>query len=122
MAGLGSPLAFPVGGPFVFAPNLPPQVINFAPTPGTQITAKTPVTFDIVDDHGIASIAINVNFSNGTSEVVWAGTNFTPLYAALSVRTIIAGGFHYSIRRSGGWRHDLTISVSVLDTDGATDS
>jgi len=51
-------------------------------------------------------------------EVAHDGAGFGPDYATLSTRTVIANGYHYSLRRDGGWPYAPELEVHAIDVAG----
>lgn len=98
----------------------PPVVGNFNPTPGTPLARMAPVSFDVTDDSGELRLIFIVAFfpSTGVTEVVHDGAGFRGFYAASSSRVMIAGGFRYTVLRSGGWLAAPTIQTFALDRAG----
>ena len=98
---------------------VPPVVSNFVPSPGTAITAFTPLSFDVTDDGAFRRILVLASFSQlGLQEVVHDGDNFSAQYSARSSRSAITGGFHYSLLRQSGWVASPTITPYAYDTVG----
>lgn len=52
-------------------------------------------------------------------EVIYDGAAFAPLYAQQSQRQSISGGYHFLLRRTGGWPGSPTVLAKVIDTVGA---
>lgn len=100
--------------------DTPPVVGNFSPAPGTPIARMAPVSFDVTDDSGELRLIFIVAFfpSTGVTEVVHDGAGFRGFYAASSSRVMIAGGFRYTVLRSGGWLAAPTIQTFALDRAG----
>jgi hypothetical protein len=98
----------------------PPVVGNFDPAPGTAIARTGSVTFDVTDDSGdFRRIFVVAYFpATGVAEVVHDGDGFRGFYAAKSSRTMIAGGFRYTLLRSGGWPGAPTIQTFAIDHAG----
>ena len=108
-----------VGAIEVDAPETP-QIVNFTPTPGIPIGRLQPIAFDITDDVGtFVLVVVFVRFPDGTYEVIYDGDGFAPRYAASSAVTAINCGFHFSVRRLGGWiGSPVVIEVKAVDEDG----
>lgn len=104
-------------------PN-PPVVSNFSPSGGTPITATTPLDFDVTAVNGLVACVIIVNYAqSNTSEVAFDRDGFTGNYApqgnfAGSSRTTIVNGFHFTLRRRGGWYSAPTIKAEGADALG----
>lgn len=97
-----------------------PVVANVTPAANTEIEADTPVQFDVTDDSGeFHSLFVVASFpATGDQEVIHDGTTFAPRYVASSVRTVISGGFQYTVLRTGGWPNAPTIRVFPVDSSG----
>ncbi len=95
----------------------PPIVSNVVPAVGTTLQPGTSVSFDVTDsDSAIRKVAIWVGYPNiSDREMVFDGVAFMPHFSG-SLRTSIANGFHYILRRGGGWL-DIGISINVLAID-----
>lgn len=112
------------GGAPPTPPDVPdataPVVAFVSPTPGTPITPTTPIVFTATDNlDELVNVSVDVTYPDGTSEMIFDGDNFTPLYAGVSVRTVIANGFQFTIRRKrGGWPATPVFNVEAVDADG----
>jgi hypothetical protein len=96
-----------------------PSVTNVAPTPGSAIGRSDPIFFDVTDDKSaLRRVIIAAKFADGTYEVVHDGDVFADGYKNLSIREVIAGGWHFRIRRSAGWPSGPTIVPFGFDTSG----
>jgi hypothetical protein len=97
-----------------------PVVGNFSVAPGTQITANTPVGFDVTDnDDPLRRVIVVATMPDGNEEVVHDGSAFTPKYASRSVRMVIGTGYRFSLLPSvGRWSTAPTITVYAIDTAG----
>ena len=112
--------AYILGGPTPppVVDDTAPVVTNYLPPGGTVIEATDPIQFDVTDDSGsFARILITVT-QKGIQEVVHDGDIFKGLYAGLSERVIIAGGFRYTVARQGGWTDDPTFEPFAIDAAG----
>lgn len=100
--------------------TVPPEVGHFDPAPGTAIARTGSVAFDVTDDSGdFRRIFIVAYFpATGACEVVHDGDGFRGFYAARSSRTMITGGFRYTLLRSGGWPAAPTIQTFAIDRAG----
>jgi hypothetical protein len=96
----------------------PPTVSNWTPAAGTQITATTPIGFDVTDVAGLAQVIVYAAAAGGTTEQAFNGTAFTANYGAASTRTAIAGGFRFRIVRDGGWTVAPQITVAAVNVNG----
>lgn len=100
-------------------PGDPPVLGNILPIVGTPIAKDQAVTFDVTDTGNMRRIIVTVTQSDtGVAEVVHDGDGFRGYYAVLAGRTAIAGGWHYSVRRSGGWTGAPTFRVYAFDVTG----
>ncbi len=123
-----SPLRQVSPGYLLFVPAAPPPPVdatapavgNFSPAPGTPIARTGPISFEVTDDSGDFRRIFIVAFFpiSGATEVVHDGDSFRGVYAASSSRTMIAGGFRYSLLRSGGWPAAPTIQTFAIDRAG----
>lgn len=113
-------LAFLPSAPAPPVDTIPPVVGNFSPAPGTPIARTGPISFDVTDESGeFRRIFIVASFpTTGMTEVVHDGDGFRGFYTASSSRTMIAGGFRYTVLRSGGWPGAPTIQTFVIDRGG----
>jgi hypothetical protein len=109
------PIGLPDG-----ANSIAPVVGNIRPAAGTSITPSESLGFDVTDtDNALAAVAIGASFAGSlTTELIYDGTTFQPLYAANSTRTAIANGLRFSLVRAGGWPGTPTITPLVLDAAG----
>jgi hypothetical protein len=97
-----------------------PLVGNFNPAPGTPIVRTGPISFEVTDDSGDFGRIFVVAFfpSTGVTEVVHDGDGFRGHYVAGSSRTMIAGGFRYTLLRTNGWPGAPTIQTFAIDRAG----
>lgn len=80
-----------------------PTIGSFSPSSGATIVSNQAISFEVTDDSGeFRRIMVIAKFANGSQEVVHNGVSFSPFYAS-STRSVIAGGFAYTLTRSGGW-------------------
>lgn len=95
----------------------PPVAAVASPTIGSTLAAKTtPLVIDVTDASTIKRVIIYATFSDGTNpEMVYDGTSFTTAYDASSARSVIGGGYEYSVVRDLGWRTNPTLYVYALD-------
>ena len=95
-----------------------PVVGGFSPALGGTIQSSQPITFDVTDDSGaFRRVLVHARFADGLEEVVHNGTAFRGLYQTTSARVLIAGGFRYTILRSGGWPQGGPVAVNVFAID-----
>ena len=103
--------------------SLPPSITNISPADGTELTGgSTPVTFDVTDQDGILGLSV-ITLKYATTPgtiVVHDGSVFlAPFNIAASSRTVIAGGFTYTILPLGGWRANIgKLTVHAVDLRG----
>jgi hypothetical protein len=97
-----------------------PVVGGFSPAVGTPISKVTPIAFDVTDASGAFRRIFVVAFypTTGISEVIHDGDGFRGFYSATSARQAIAGGFRYTVLRSGGWPAAPTIQTFAIDLAG----
>jgi hypothetical protein len=103
------------------APDATAPVVAFiSPSPGTAITPTTPIVFTVTDNlDELLNVSVDVTFPDGVSEMIFDGDTFSPLYAGVSTRIVIANGFQFTIRRKrGGWPATPTFNVEAIDADG----
>jgi hypothetical protein len=97
-----------------------PEVTNVTPAPGVPINPTDEVRFDVVDDSGeFAALLITVD-QRGVGEVVHDGERFVGYYGALSTRELVANGYRYRVRRSGGWTATPIFRIYAVDSVGNT--
>lgn len=109
-----------------------PTIMNVEPVQGTQINPATPISFDCGSQVDLELITVSVIYlQTGACEVVWTGDKFAPNYVENSTRvptTFDDGlghtldGFHYILRRRGGWPLTPTIAAHIADANGNTAS
>lgn len=95
-----------------------PEVELVSPAADSAITRSTPIVIDVTDASAFAAIFVWVVYLNGDEEVAHNGTTFAARYAHGSLRTDIAGGFRYTLRRAGGWPLAPTVRILPVDTFG----
>jgi hypothetical protein len=98
-----------------------PEITNLKPADGGQVSAFTPVSFDIITSDSVAFQKVFVwakYASSDVVEMVYDGTAFTPFFASSSV-TATTKGKHFSIvRGNGGWPSRPQISITAVTTQG----
>lgn len=94
-----------------------PAITNFSPAGGTQILPGTLLTFDITDT-ALRLVAVVAYYPDGIYEVVHDGTDFAAGYITTSTRSVISGGYHFSVLRTGGWLQAPTLRFPVVDGGG----
>jgi len=108
-----------VAVPPVIPDTTPPTISNFVPTQGTGIESTQILSFDVTDETGVAAVVILASFPDGSIDVVHDNDGFRGKYVGdVNTRSAIAGGYHYSIRRIGGWLQAPTIEWVPVDTSG----
>ncbi len=96
-----------------------PVVGNYSPAPGTAISRASALAFDVTDaGAGLRRAIVAARFPDGTYEIVHDGDAFAPRYSSLSARTTLAGGFRFSVRRTGGWPAAPTLVAFPVDASG----
>lgn len=96
-----------------------PAVSIIDPPPGTPIGRSQPIRLRVTDDTGLRNVILYLRFSGQqASEVVHDGCCFLAPYTQGSRRTVIAGGFEFSLMRQGGWPGNPSLSVRAFDTGG----
>jgi hypothetical protein len=111
---------FSVGGATPPPVPSPPVIENVSPPAGTAIAPSDPLAFDVVDPDGFAAILVSAEFPDVPStELVFNGSSFTEPYAAGSTRVAVTNGFHFVLRRAGGWPGPPSLTVYPFDSLGA---
>lgn len=97
----------------------PPVTLTFIdPLPPNLPSPGRALLFNVTDVSELG-VTIVAEYNTGAYEVVHDGSEFAQVYAAASVRTVIAGGFQYLVRRAGGWFGDsVTIRTLNASADG----
>lgn len=122
MSGWGGTLTSGGGGGGPGGPG--PTVENFQPPEGTPITAGTALTFDVLNANPLVSIIISVIYrQTGATELVYNREGFSANFAPTggfigSERQTISGGWHFILRRRGGWPLAPSIVVEGADDQG----
>lgn len=97
--------------------GLLPQIIGFVPRLDVALRRLQHIAFDVVDDLGdLQSITVAATFANGRLESIWDDAEFNPLYAANSAMTRIECGYHFVLRRRGGWP-GTPVKLYIVATD-----
>lgn len=97
---------------------------NWRPKLGEMIERLDHVEFDVLDRNATTSIPFVHNvrvraIQNGVVETVWTEEGFTPRFYRGSGRVKITGGYHFILRRTGGWiSHMMVIDVTAIDDNG----
>jgi hypothetical protein len=95
-----------------------PIVLNYSPTLGSDINTDQALSVDVTEETAFRRILLFIQYTNGDTDVVYDGDGFTPYFAPESTRSIISGGFRFSIKRLGGWPASLTLKVYAYDQSG----
>jgi len=98
-----------------------PIVGNFLPALGSNIPSTQPISFTVTDDSGaFVRIIVHARFADGLEEVVHNGDSFRGLYGGgASSRILAAGGFGYTVFRTGGWPQGAPVALNVFAIDAA---
>lgn len=109
--------------PVVVRINQPPVITSVVPAPPSNITATTPIQFDVTDPQSnINRIILVATFpTSKIKEVIFDGSGFGPMYTnASNTQVAISGGYSFTILRDGGWilNDGPTITPFVLDLEG----
>lgn len=97
----------------------PPAVAVVSPASGSSIGPTSVLVVDVTDAGGLRRVVLSVTFSGlASAELVHDGDGFAPLYAPASARVDIAGGYRFSLTRSGGWPASPTLKVIAVDVTG----
>lgn len=110
-----------VRDPVALGPDTTPPVIgNLSPAPGTTIASTDALSFDVTDNRGtFRRVIVAVYFpTTGITEMVHDGDVFVGYFVGSSSRVVIAGGFRYTILRSGGWIGSPTVRIFPIDLSG----
>lgn len=96
-----------------------PEVIDIAPPAGTILDPEDPISFSVVDDSGsFARILVAMNFAGQAPEFVHDGDVFVGYYSTRSSRTVVPGGWRYTVSRAGGWPSAPSIRIFPIDSSG----
>jgi hypothetical protein len=94
-----------------------PTIENLVPAAGETIAANTVVEFDVIDNLNALRRVLVLVTHTGKTLVVHDGDSFYGEFSD-SVRTPVAGGYHYEIERTGGWLTGVRFRVAAIDTSG----
>jgi len=101
-----------------FADTLDPVIDNFNPPVGTPLVRSDSVSFDVTDNRALRRALVLVTL-DGETYCVHDGFAFRGEFAnPQSSRTPIVGGYHYIVKRNGGWTTPPTFEVLAIDTSG----
>lgn len=98
-------------------------VSNYVPAQGSPITPGTAITFDVTGPALVALVVTVVYPDTGATEVVFDrdgfSANFVPNGSFLgSEQQPIANGFHFILRRRGGWPLSPSVQVQGGTVEG----
>ena len=120
MAGWGGTLTSGGGGGGAGGPT----VVNFQPPAGTPIQPGTPLQFDILVPNLLVATVVSVIYRDtGATELVYNREGFAANFVATpgfigSERYAIPGGWHFILRRRGGWPLAPSVIVEGGDNFG----
>ena len=98
--------------------TLQPVVGNFSPAAGGQLAIGDPISFDVTDLGSTALVLVYVEYADiGISELAYDGQALVAPYTQSTI-TPITNGSRFSIKRTGGWRNNPNLRVSVADASG----
>ena len=95
-----------------------PTISNFNPTVGTPLVRSDSITFDVLDNLSALRRVIVLVTLSGETFCVHDGFSFKGEFTSLSTRSAMSGGYHYSLKRNGGWTSPPTFEVLAVDTSG----
>ena len=100
-------------------PPSPPTITNFSPPPGTSIFSTNPIQFDVIDPDGLTVVILHIKYLGSDNyEVVYDGGGFSPAFSNSTIQSIL-NGFHFVLRRNGGWPGSPYIYAIAVDSLGA---
>lgn len=101
-------------------PPSPPEISNFIPATGSQITRQQMLQFDVTDFNGFTRILLRATYPNlGVSEVIHDGYQFGYHYSNVGNTFMqIIDGYRYTVLRDGGWPESPIITPFAIDIDG----
>lgn len=103
--------------PAPVVPDTTAPVVTFTLANGTEIGRNDAVPLDVTDETGLAAVIVMVLYPDtGEYEVAHDGTAFAPRFVSKSTRAAITDGYHFELRRTGGWLSPPTVKVLPLDT------
>lgn len=103
-------------GPGGAADAVPPTIGNFSIAPGTAISRDQAIAFDVTDDAELAFVGLAASYSDGSVDLVYDGHDFRGRYTG--TRSVISGGYRFTVWRSGGWPSAPTFEYLPIDTSG----
>lgn len=94
-------------------------VTNVTPASASTVQPADTISFDVTSTAGFLRILVCVDpvDSGRAPELVHDGVEFQTLYEG-STRTAIVDGFHYVLRRAGGWYAAPRPLVFAVDLAG----
>lgn len=97
-----------------------PQITDFSPAVGAQITADTILTFDVSNvDSVFRRIIIHALLpQSGIMEIVYDSDGWGTYYGTSSKVEITDRHFRFGIRRTGGWISPPTLKIFAISTLG----
>lgn len=100
--------------------TIPPTFTVVSPAEGTPVSPDTVIVVEITDNAAIALAPLYAEFpGHPSAEMVYNGTALLAPYAALSsVVDLGDGGRRLSLRRTGGWPGDVSLTSIATDTSG----
>lgn len=95
-----------------------PVVTLVSPLTG-QVEGAGALIVDVTDNVQLGRVFVVVRFpAIAREELVNQGERFTPDYNGQSTREPIAGGYRFTLRRSGGWPASPLLDVYAVDASG----
>jgi len=104
-----------------------PIIQNVTPTPGSRLLPGSALGLDVVDNGSplaLGNVILTFTFTGSvTTEVVWNGAAFMPLYVGSAAPVALSNGWRFSsITRSTGWPQgsgvNVTLDVLAFDSSG----
>lgn len=91
-------------------------VVTFAPASGV-IASTLAIVVEVTSAPALQIEVLSALLPGvPTTEVIWDGSSFTSPYASGSSRSVIPGGFRYTLRRGVAWPDSPTLSVLAINT------
>lgn len=110
----------PVGYGLVLgqADSAAPVISVVSPAVGTAITSSTSLVIDVTDGVSLGIAILWVAFPGRLApELIHDGDAFSAAYVG-STRTVVAGGYRYSLTRVGGWPGSPSVYAKAIDSQG----
>jgi NhaP-type Na+/H+ and K+/H+ antiporter len=97
-----------------------PEVTVISPAAGTTIEPDDTLIVEVTDNEEIALAPLYAEFPNqNAAEMVYNGTALLAPYAASSsIVNLANGGKRFSLKRTGGWPDDVSLTFIPTDTSG----